>query len=244
MEISRRKILIGGVGVSLLPANSLATTAQTNEGGHVVLLGDSIFDNKVYVGKEPAVIDQLKEVLGTKWQATLLAVDGHITRDIGQQLRKLPATATHLIVSVGGNDALMNQGILSEQVKSSTEVFQKLADLQSEFGRQYENMLDQVLKANKPVAVCTIYDPNFDEAIQNQLSIAALSVFNDRITRAAFSLGIPVIDLRLLFRGPQDYANPIEPGPVGGQKIAEQIHKIVTTHDFSKQRSSIYPGAR
>ena len=73
--------------------------------GHVVLLGDSILDNARYVPDRPAVIEQLREALPRGWQASLLAVDGHITEDVAKQLNKLPADATHLVVSAGGNDA-------------------------------------------------------------------------------------------------------------------------------------------
>ena len=49
---------------------------------HIVLLGDSIFDNAAYVGGGPDVIEQLKSILPRDWQATLLAVDGSVTTDV------------------------------------------------------------------------------------------------------------------------------------------------------------------
>src|SRR6476659_6170002 len=84
--------------------------------GHVVLLGDSIFDNARYVPDRPPVIEQLRRSLPVGWRATLLAVDGHVTNDVERQLCRLPADATHLVVSVGGNDALAESGILRETV--------------------------------------------------------------------------------------------------------------------------------
>jgi hypothetical protein len=41
---------------------------------HVVLLGDSIFDNARYVPGRPAVIEQVRQALPRPWQATLLAI--------------------------------------------------------------------------------------------------------------------------------------------------------------------------
>jgi hypothetical protein len=41
---------------------------------HVVLLGDSIFDNARYVPGRPAVIEQVRQALPRHWQATLLAI--------------------------------------------------------------------------------------------------------------------------------------------------------------------------
>jgi len=54
-----------------------------------------------------------------------------------------------------------------------------------------------------------------------------LSLFNDSITRAAFSSGTPVIDLRLICSEDADYANPIEPSSQGGRKIARAIATLV-----------------
>ena len=100
-------------------------------GNHIVLLGDSIFDNKSYVGSGPAVIDQLRQELPSGWQATLLAVDGSVTADVPRQLRRLPRDASHLVVSVGGNDALGHSAtILHEWASSYSEVMTRLAAIQ------------------------------------------------------------------------------------------------------------------
>ena len=97
--------------------------------GHVVLLGDSIFDNAAYVGGGPAVIEQLQATLPLGWKATLCAVDGSVTHDVPGQLRRVSADATHLVVSVGGNDALGQSGILSERARSAAEVLGSLASI-------------------------------------------------------------------------------------------------------------------
>ena len=44
--------------------------------GHIVLLGDSIFDNARYVPDRPPVIEQLRRSLPPGWRASLLAADG------------------------------------------------------------------------------------------------------------------------------------------------------------------------
>jgi hypothetical protein len=51
-------------------------------------------------------------------------------------------------------------------------------------------------------------------------------LFNDAITRAAFSRALPLIDLRLICDEPADYANPIEPSEQGGDKIAAAIAQL------------------
>jgi Na+/H+ antiporter NhaD/arsenite permease-like protein len=66
---------------------------------HIVLLGDSVFDNAPYVAAGQEVIQQLRRRLPFDWQATLLARDGTVLADLTEQIRHVPTGATHLIVS-------------------------------------------------------------------------------------------------------------------------------------------------
>ena len=85
---------------------------------HVVLLGDSIFDNAAYVHGSPDVIKHLRAMLPPDWQATLLAVDGSVTTDVISQIKRTPVAATHLIVSAGGNDGLSRADVLRRPAAS------------------------------------------------------------------------------------------------------------------------------
>lgn len=196
--------------------------AEPAGGGHIILLGDSIFDNGAYVGGAPDVVRQLRDLLPQDWRATLLAVDGAVTDSVARQLAGIPAEASLLVVSTGGNDALGESWLLGESVGSVGEGMMRLADAQSRFRERYERMVDGVLARRLPTALCTIYDADFP-APQGQVITAALSLFNDVITRAAFSRRLPLIDLRLICAEPADYANPIEPSEQGGAKIAAAI---------------------
>src|ERR1700737_5356342 len=73
---------------------------------HLVLLGDSIFDNGIYTSGGPDVVSQVREFLPSGWGTSLLAVDGSTTDNIADQMGRLPEDATHLVLSVGGNNAL------------------------------------------------------------------------------------------------------------------------------------------
>ncbi len=207
--------------------------------GHVILLGDSIFDNARYVPDRPPVIDQLRQALPKGWNASLLAVDGHVTEDVATQLKKLPADATHLIVSVGGNDALSESSILSEAVGTVHEALSLIQDARSRFQASYRAMLQSLSSMGKPAAVSTIYDavPGLGSAEQ-----AALAGFNEIILREAFLARLPVVDLRLLCDKAADYSHvsPIEPSAVGGAKIVRVIAEIVAGHDYGCGRSVIY----
>jgi hypothetical protein len=187
--------------------------------GHVVLLGDSIFDNGVYVPGQPDVVRQLRSALPDGWQATLLAVDGAVTDGVPGQLARLPENASLLVVSAGGNEALGASHLLRQSVRSVGEGVALLAQAQADFAARYRAMVDAVTARGLPTALCTIYDANYS-SFEGVIVTAALSLFNDVITRAAFSRSLPLIDLRLICDRPEDYANPIEPSARGGQKIA------------------------
>ena len=109
--------------------------------GHLVLLGDSIFDNAVYVPGGPPVIEQLRQALPRDWQASLLAVDGNIVEDVPKQLKKLPAAATHLVVSAGGNNALGEIGVLNAPARTVGESLELVRQPQLRFQESYCAML-------------------------------------------------------------------------------------------------------
>jgi len=206
---------------------------------HVVLLGDSIFDNARYVPDRPPVIEQVRHALGGDWRATLLAVDGHITTDVARQLRNLPPDATHLVVSVGGNDALQDIAVLTEPVSTVGEALGLLHDVLRSFAGSYRAMLKLVADVGKPVAVCTIYDaiPGLGPAEQT-----ALAGFNEVILREAIEAAIPLIDLRPVCNHASDYSHvsPIEPSVLGGAKIARLIAQFATAYELRTNQSTIY----
>ena len=200
---------------------------MTTDRLHIVLMGDSIFDNRTYTGGGPAVIDQVNEQLCGSGRATLLAIDGHCAGDLAEQLPRLPDDTTHIVVSAGGNDALLNDGVLSERVGSVVEAALRIGDIANQFETQYRDAVREIVNVNPAVTVCTIYNGAFPDPTWQKAVTATLRVFNEAIFRVANELGLPVIDLRDVCNQPKDYANPIEPSSVGGAKIARAIVDMV-----------------
>jgi lysophospholipase L1-like esterase len=197
---------------------------------HIVLLGDSIFDNGAYVRGGPDVVRQLSAILPEGWRATLLAVDGATTSGVAAQLRRLPSDATHLVVSAGGNDALGASDLLNAPARSVGDAVARLAAAQDAFAADYRDMAEGVGATGLPAILCTIYDTPQTSA-ERRMIRAALALFNDEISRAAFSRRLPLVDLRLVCDAPEDYANPIEPSVQGGGKIAAAIlHAVAGPH--------------
>jgi hypothetical protein len=195
---------------------------------HVVLLGDSIFDNVAYTSGGPAVIQQVREKLPRAWSASLRAVDGATTEGVRRQVDELPPDATHLVLSVGGNDALRHAGILEMRVTSAREAFLLLDEAAGDFAQRYGRAVNTCLSAGLPLVVCTIYHGYFPEPQYQRAVRIALAAFNEVIIEQATRRNLSVIDLRLICAEAQDYANPIEPSSIGGAKIATAIVRAVT----------------
>ncbi len=197
---------------------------------HVVLLGDSIFDNAVYVPNGPSVMDHLCKILPSSYEATLLAVDGDVVSSVFRQIERIPADASHLILSVGGNDALSMAGdIFSQPADGVRQSLEHVAEVCCQFRVEYQRLMDELQKFRLPLAICTIYDavPGLGSS-----EVAGLCFFNDTITRTAFQAGATLIDLRTICSDVLDYSplSPIEPSAQGGEKVARAIWRAIDPH--------------
>ncbi|MFK7855762.1 MAG: SGNH/GDSL hydrolase family protein [Granulosicoccus sp.] len=206
---------------------------------HLVLLGDSIFDNAGYVDDGDSVIDQLNGLIQPNTQATLLAVDGDVTVDVYKQIGSIPDNATHAFVSCGGNDALRIANTLNQEVSSVGEAMEIFTTIKGDFSQRYAAMLAAVSAKIENVTVCTVHDSVPDYASRE---LTALSMFNEVILREAFKLGCPVIDLRIICNDRADYAliSPIEPSKFGAAKIAASILTVADSHAFDEPLSVVY----
>lgn len=206
---------------------------------HIVLLGDSIFDNAGYLASGPDVATQLRGLMPDGWRVTLAAVDGGVANDVRRQAGWLGSDVSHLVVSVGGNDALGYSNIVDARSSSIGEGLSRLSDIRASFQADYEAMLDTLGSRRLPTAVCTIYDVRYAEP-RGSIANMALNHFNDVITRGAFRRDLTLIDLRLICDEEDDFANPIEPSVQGGAKIAPAIRRFALgDHAGDAGRSSV-----
>jgi hypothetical protein len=194
---------------------------------HIVLLGDSTLDNGAYTAGGPDVLAQVRAALPSGWRAVSVAIDGSTTADISPQLAEVPRSATHLIVSVGGNNALLRADLLDTPVSSSGEALGLLDAAITDFGKAYRSMLDACVALGLPTVAFTIYDGRFESDAARAAARAAVGAFNDVISRAARERTVRVLELRDLCNRPEHFANPIEPSVLGGLRIAEAIVSAV-----------------
>jgi hypothetical protein len=192
---------------------------------HVVLAGDSIFDNDEYVPGEPGVLAQLRASLPAGWLASKVAVDGDVINDVRRQVKNLPADATDLIVSVGGNDALGHSDLLA-QVRGPADLPRLMYAPLGKFRASYAAMLDLLTPISVRLQVCTIYTAiPFTEPLWRTLAPVAIGAFNQVIMEEAAIRGIEVLRLDRVCVEDVDYSvlSPIEPSAQGGQKIVDLI---------------------
>jgi GDSL-like Lipase/Acylhydrolase family len=208
---------------------------------HVALLGDSIFDNASYTRGEPDVVTHLRGLLPHDWQASLLALDGCVSADLAEQLPRVSHDVTHLVISVGGNDALMYSDLLNRPVLSTGDALRLFRERVERFEADYRAAIGGALALGRPTTICTVYNGNLP-ASQAPNARIALAMFNDVILRVAFEHHLPAIELRLICNEPADYANPIEPSGRGGWKIAQAIARSLGISMDKIEASRVYAG--
>lgn len=201
-------------------------------GPGIVLLGDSILDNKSYTEGEPSVVEHLNAILDGQGWAQNLAVDGSSSINVQEQLAGIPADATHIVLSSGGNDALQYEGLLGADVGTMAEALTVFIEPMRTFRADYEALQSQLLPHRQrgvQLLVCTIFNGNFPEPYHSLIRVA-LALFNDIIYQLSHEYDYPTLELRRICTEASDYANPIEPSGSGGRKIAQAIAAHALAH--------------
>ncbi|CAF1190566.1 unnamed protein product [Didymodactylos carnosus] len=142
----------------------------------------------------------------------------------------------------GGNNALGCMHLLFDEVKTVGEALHKMEAMTSKFQEAYKEMLDEVTEKHLPTTTCTIFNPDFPDLTKQHLATTALFFFNGVIMQESSKLGIPVIDYNIIMNKPEDYATSVEPSVLGGDKLTDNIIKVVEEHDFKIKRTVIYAG--
>ena len=210
-----------------------AAAAAKQEHRHTVLLGDSTLDNAAYTKGDLCIEDQMKAAERAHGNdCTSLALDGALISNIKSQLERLPPSATHLVISVGGNDSLTKLEIVRRCCQTIEQALILLHDVVQDFESEYAAMIALVMQRcpNMGIVVCTLYNPCFepyDFQVNQKAANMGVALYNDALLRIAARHRIPVVDLRTLCTDTDDFANPIEPSTKGGQKITEGIMKAL-----------------
>ena len=179
------------------------------------------------------------------------AVDGNTMQDLldNQLSDEGLNQATHIVTSIGGNDLLQKISFLQMTSKLS-EVMNKDARIGKWGSRElnpsrnkvfeetyfeiikpmqqdYESIVANLSNHRAKLLLCTVYEGDlvdsdeFSDVIYSSKTM--LSIFNDQVYRTAQKYSCEVLELRDIFVLSEDYANPIEPSHIGGEKLAKAI---------------------
>lgn len=193
---------------------------------HIALLGDSSFDNARYSEPELSVAEHLMALLAGADEVTLLAVDSCFVDEVADQAGRIPSGATHLVLSVGGNDALSHSYLLQERAETVGEALSIFCEPLRRFAKTYRQLATGLSKLGLPLALCTIYEGAFPPAIERATRVG-VSMFNDVIQRVGRSLDAHIVELREVCTDLSDFTMQIEPSGVGGRKIAHTLKDVL-----------------
>ena len=196
----------------------------------VVLFGDSIIDNKTYVSHgEFSVLEHLENI--SNYEYIQVAYDGHTTFDVQNKQLHLSTIEkpSHIVLSVGGNDLLQNLSYLSNGPMSN--VNDAITGIQQHIfeplEQRFETIIEELSSQRANLLICTVYEGDlgrtdeFKDVLDS--SKIMVSSLNDIVYKTAKKYKADVLELREIFISSDDYANPIEPSHIGGEKLAKSI---------------------
>ena len=152
---------------------------------YVSLLGDSIIDNKAYVGEgELSVTEHLQH--NSPSYFTMIAVDGDTTEDVLEnQLDNLKAPISHIVLSIGGNDLLQNLHLLQDETSGMKFALEKSSELIGEIQENYTKILEHLSQYDAKVLLCTVYEGDLESDVlladYDKAGQAMLKMHNDTV---------------------------------------------------------------
>ena len=184
-----------------------------NKVTHIVLLGDSIFQNNNYVPKSKSVEYLLKEKLSIP--SLVLAQDNAIIYDIPKQYNSMPlnlnAKTTNLYISIGGNDLL---NLYEHNNTNNSKLFNMVWEI-------YKKTILMLIDSTQCNIILTdiyfITDPNYSRYLP------IIKKWNANLYRFASKNNFKVFKISEILTQPQDFTNSIEPSSVGGKKMVNSF---------------------
>lgn len=181
---------------------------------NIILMGDSVLNNSIYVPNGESVADYLKK--NTKMVLNV-AKDGATITDLYTQLDNIPLkynnSNTYLFISIGGND-ILNDNKNVNNTTNITTLFNKylefLKALRVKLGNTNINILNLYLPANPRY---NSYKPSIEQ--WNQL----INKYSNKVGEM-----YSVVDIYSLLTSPEDFVYDIEPSNIASQKLANIIY--------------------
>ena len=195
-------------------AQQQAQQSQKN----IILLGDSILNNSMYVKKDESIQNLLVNK-GGKNKIYYMAKDGAVIADIYEQFSTIPleldSDQTLFFISVGGND-ILNKIKKDNIAKNMTNNLNKIF---SAYKKLIKAIQTRFIKSK--IVLLDIYLPPSLTKLQNDYITQWNKLLSDYSDNNNSIKNLISISLKLTNK--DDFVNGYEPSPTGGKKIVDQI---------------------
>ena len=172
----------------------------------VILLGDSVLKNNIYVNSGLAVDDHIKHIYKNTFN---YAKDNAYIKDVYTQLNhispKYNNSSTYIVISFGGNDLI--------RMKETETVFIQYKKLYTTIKNKFPNAQKIILN---------LYYP--PQSLSNNTVKTIIENWNYKLKKYLTS---SILDISTLLDNKSDFVQIIEPSTSGGKKIADAIIKRI-----------------
>jgi len=203
----------------------------------IILLGDSVLNNKQYVPNDKSVGAFLKKSYP---DTNLLAKDDAKIKDVYDQLKDANKQGNQFIfLSAGGNDIMKLIDRYGAPARNDN-LLEKLRDKVDDIFSDYVKLVDAIQKKipGAKVGLFNVYYPvdySFEFNTDPKIIEKLITYWNRKLTSKFISFNEDKVMLNnpLLIRidelltEPGDFINQIEPSVTGGRKIATLMEKFV-----------------
>jgi len=185
-----------------------------NKKNHIVLMGDSMFDNKNYVYYNETVSKHLMEY---HYNTINVAKDGAVIADLKKQVDKIPKKMQNkdnlLFISIGGNNILNGYSLKEDNFGDVTLI--------KEIFEHYKTNIDKIImKTKMSVILLDLYYPP-----KKQEYFKLIDWWNIYLKQFANERNLPVLEVSEILNKGGDFVNAIEPSNKGGKILSKAIYE-------------------
>lgn len=190
--------------------------AFSGDNKNIILMGDSILKNNLYVKNGKAVEDIVREK--TNKPTIVLAQNNSTITDVYTQLESLHinsnVSSNTIFLSTGGND------ILSNFVNNDPDESQE--HVLSTIFKAYKRLV-KTIRTKMNDANLILLDIYYPKNLQYTQYHPIIKEWNKMLYDFANENSLHVMKISTLLNDPNDFTLSIEPSDKGGEKIADQI---------------------
>ncbi len=192
---------------------------------HVVLIGDGLGDLARLQQQGPGTLEgKLMPGRRDPWTLTVLLADQIVS---SSHLLNFPTDATHIVISIEGNHAIQDSGLLAGKPDSMENGLARLSYAADQFEDKVEALIRAAQETRLPTVICSMWPPRYPVPTHQRAAVAALGIFNSRILRRAVDARISLVDLGRVCSEQEDYADHTMLSRSGLQKAANVIWRAL-----------------